>query len=110
MASDYEKGLGADRLQGQPPPTDIGYAGDRNWQNGGHRTPEANFSGRPAGSPSLGPGPGPGTPGAPDRDWDADGRRSGERNRPRGSATGRGASGQTRICKKCGLPLTGQFV
>ena len=40
---------------------------------------------------------------------DNESRRSGERNRsrPRGS---RSASGQVRACKKCGEPLTGQFV
>lgn len=34
---------------------------------------------------------------------------SGERNRSR-TRNGRTASGQLRICKKCGEPLTGQFV
>jgi hypothetical protein len=34
---------------------------------------------------------------------------SGERNRSRGR-NGRTASGQLRMCKKCGEPLTGQFV
>jgi hypothetical protein len=36
-------------------------------------------------------------------------RTSGERNRSR-NRSGRTASGQLRICKKCGEPLTGQFV
>lgn len=40
---------------------------------------------------------------------DLESRRSGEKNRskPKGSRT---ASGQARVCKKCGEPLTGQFV
>lgn len=36
-------------------------------------------------------------------------RVSGERNRSR-ARNGRTASGQLRLCKKCGEPLTGQFV
>lgn len=36
-------------------------------------------------------------------------QQSGERNRSR-NRNGRTASGQLRICKKCGEPLTGQFV
>lgn len=36
-------------------------------------------------------------------------KKSGERNRS-GNRSGRTASGQLRICKKCGEPLTGQFV
>jgi hypothetical protein len=44
------------------------------------------------------------------RDRDLDGHRSsGERNRSR-PRNGRTQSGQLRICKKCGEPLTGQFV
>lgn len=54
--------------------------------------------GRPPASPALSAG-----------DTDPESRRSGEQNRPRirGSRT---ASGQVRMCKKCGEPLTGQFV
>lgn len=44
-----------------------------------------------------------------DRDLGMDSRRSGERNRSR-QRNGRSASGQVRLCKKCGEPLTGQFV
>ncbi|KAK3372509.1 hypothetical protein B0H63DRAFT_299322 [Podospora didyma] len=64
-------------------------------QNG---APFANQYGRQPGSPALSVG-----------DTDPDSRRSGEQNRPRvrGSRT---TSGQVRICKKCGEPLTGQFV
>ncbi|KAF4635516.1 hypothetical protein G7Y89_g2572 [Cudoniella acicularis] len=45
-----------------------------------------------------------------DRDGDRDSQKnSGERNRSR-PRNGRTASGQLRMCKKCGEPLTGQFV
>jgi hypothetical protein len=45
-----------------------------------------------------------------ERERDADpGKISGERNRSR-TRNGRTASGQLRLCKKCGEPLTGQFV
>ena len=62
--------------------------------NGGH----GNQGGRQPTSPSLSA-----------ENTDTESRRSGERNgsRPRGS---RSASGQMRTCKKCGEPLTGQFV
>lgn len=41
---------------------------------------------------------------------DAEGHRiNGERNRSR-NRSGRTASGTLRVCKKCGLPLNGQFV
>ncbi|KAH6636656.1 hypothetical protein F5144DRAFT_188729 [Chaetomium tenue] len=62
--------------------------------NGGH----GNQGGRQPASPSLSA-----------ENTDTESRRSGERNgsRPRGS---RSASGQLRTCKKCGEPLTGQFV
>jgi len=46
------------------------------------------------------------------RDGNRDGdtpKTSGERNRSR-TRNGKTASGQPRICKKCGEPLTGQFV
>jgi hypothetical protein len=43
-----------------------------------------------------------------DRDRDPS-KTSGERNRSR-TRNGRTASGQLRLCKKCGEPLTGQFV
>lgn len=64
------------------------------WHNGGH----GNQTGRPPASPALSAA-----------DTDTESRRSGERNRsrPRGS---RSASGQVRTCRKCGEPLTGQFV
>ncbi|KXX83052.1 Rho-type GTPase-activating protein 1 [Madurella mycetomatis] len=64
------------------------------WHNGAH----GNQAGRPPASPALSAA-----------DTDTESRRSGERNRsrPRGS---RSASGQVRTCRKCGEPLTGQFV
>jgi hypothetical protein len=45
-----------------------------------------------------------------ERERDGDSQKtSGERNRSR-TRNGRTASGQLRMCKKCGEPLTGQFV
>jgi hypothetical protein len=67
-------------------------------QNGGAYG--SNQLGLPPGSPALS---------AANRDFDAESRRSGERNRSR-PRNGRGPSGQVRLCKKCGEPLTGQFV
>jgi hypothetical protein len=42
-----------------------------------------------------------------ERDGNTEERQSGDRNRSR---TRKNGSGQLRICKKCGEPLTGQFV
>jgi hypothetical protein len=51
-----------------------------------------------------------GSTGGREKDRDGDPQKtSGERNRSRGR-NGRTASGQLRMCKKCGEPLTGQFV
>ncbi|TDZ12832.1 Rho-type GTPase-activating protein 1 [Colletotrichum spinosum] len=123
MASDYDHGAPDDRFQAPipihtrphqhphnhahppppPAPMDPAYPGDRGWQNqngGGRRTPERNYR-----SQQHSRSPGPRTPG---RD-DGDPRRSGERSNSKGRG-GRSASGQQRICKKCGEPLTGQFV
>jgi len=63
-----------------------------------HNGSHGNQGGRPPVSPALSA-----------ENTDTESRRSGERNRsrPRGS---RSASGQVRACKKCGEPLTGQFV
>jgi hypothetical protein len=88
---------------GHHPPGDAPYRMDQDnanlaptpsRHNGGH----GNQSGRPPASPAMSP-----------ENTDTESRRSGERNgsRPRGS---RSASGQVRACKKCGEPLTGQFV
>lgn len=43
------------------------------------------------------------------KEREGDPKTSGERNRSR-TRNGRTASGQLRMCKKCGEPLTGQFV
>lgn len=54
-----------------------------------------------------------GSTGSPrDRERDADTpKSSGERNRSRSrTRSGKTGSGQLRVCKKCGDPLTGQFV
>ncbi|KAL2178530.1 uncharacterized protein P884DRAFT_268537 [Thermothelomyces heterothallicus CBS 202.75] len=63
-----------------------------------HNGAHGNQGGRPPASPALSAD-----------NTDTESRRSEERNRsrPRGS---RSASGQVRTCKKCGEPLTGQFV
>ncbi|KAK1690740.1 RhoGAP domain-containing protein [Colletotrichum godetiae] len=102
MASDYDHGAPDDRLQAHPAatPMEPGYPGDGVWQNGGRKTPERNYRSQ---QPSRSPGPR--TPGR-----ESDSRRSGERNRSKGRGGGRSASGQQRTCKKCGEPLTGQFV
>ncbi|KAF6837657.1 rho GTPase activator [Colletotrichum plurivorum] len=100
MASDYDHGAPDERLHAQPAPPEPAYnTGDRGWQNGGRRTPDSNYRNQ---QPSRSPGPR--TPGR-----EGDGRRSGERSRSKGRG-GRSASGQQRTCKKCGEPLTGQFV
>lgn len=104
----FDGGLPDDRAYGQPQPPpggDVSFQMDREIgnrtppssfrQNGGYGTPT-----RAPGSPALS---------AADRSRDADPRRSGERNLSR-HRDGRTASGHLRICKKCGEPLTGQFV
>ncbi|KAF9879844.1 rho GTPase activator [Colletotrichum karsti] len=103
MASDYDHGAPDDRLHAHahPAPIEPAYPGDRGWQNGGGRRTPDNSNYR---SQHHSRSPGPRTPGR-----DGDPRRSGERNRSKGRG-GRSASGQQRICKKCGEPLTGQFV
>ncbi|KAL8295384.1 hypothetical protein RB600_001054 [Gaeumannomyces tritici] len=101
----HERGRG-----GRLAPAEAPYQPERDYQgqamgpgparpNGGHgRNP----------SPSWAPSPGPGPTRGGDHARD-DRSRSGERNRSR-PRNGRSASGQMRICKKCGEPLTGQFV
>ncbi|ROT37285.1 rho-type GTPase-activating protein [Sodiomyces alkalinus F11] len=81
-----------------------GYPMDnRGWANGGRQTPDNSVLYPP---PSESPGrKSPNNIPPPDDDT----RRSGERNRSR-HRSGRSASGPQRICKKCGEPLTGQFV
>ncbi|KAI8965987.1 RhoGAP-domain-containing protein [Daldinia sp. FL1419] len=65
-------------------------------------TPSPSFSNGAFPPPSL-------PPGSPSLSAQGDPRPSGERNRSRGRS-GRTASGQLRICAKCGESLTGQFV
>lgn len=103
MASDHGR-PSTDRSRSDYPGSDSGYANDRNWQNGGSRTPDSTYHLKPTNSGSSMPGAFPGT-------WtdEPQPRKSGERNRSR-QRNGRTASGQLRICKKCGEPLTGQFV
>lgn len=107
MASDHGNGPPSDRPRGDYPgdyaASDSGYPGDRNWQDGGQKTPDSLYRLRPTGS-------GPAVSGPPPAGWtDEPPRKSEERNRSR-QRNGRTASGQMRICKKCGEPLTGQFV
>ncbi|TQV95712.1 Rho GTPase activator (Lrg11) [Cordyceps javanica] len=107
MAFDSSNGLPADLAHGDNNQlaTDTG---DKNWQTAGRQTPDSNHKLRLTNSnpgPVSLPGSLPG--GSP---WhDEPPRKSSERNRSR-QRTGRTASGQIRICKKCGEPLTGQFV
>ncbi|KAH8885186.1 RhoGAP-domain-containing protein [Thozetella sp. PMI_491] len=111
MGPEYGDGHGADRVHGHSPPTTdrdlvAVYQVDRDYPgkasissaNGGY----GNQLGRAPGSPALSAGGGP-------RDPDLESRRSEERNRSR-PRTNRSASGPARLCKKCGEPLTGQFV
>ncbi|POR38884.1 Rho-type GTPase-activating protein 1 [Tolypocladium paradoxum] len=107
MASDHGNGPPSDRPRGDYPgdyaASDSDYPGDRNWQNGGQKAPDSLYRLRPTGSgPAVS---GPPSAGATDEPP----RKSGERNRSR-QRHGRTASGQMRTCKKCGEPLTGQFV
>ncbi|KAK4227214.1 hypothetical protein QBC38DRAFT_196855 [Podospora fimiseda] len=84
-------------------------SGPANGANGGGSGAGGGFGGE------WGPGAphvrAPGSPALSAADTDLQSRRSGERDRsmsrPRGTRT---ASGQVRLCKKCGEPLTGQFV
>lgn len=107
MASPFDNGNGpptellppGDNPRDYPNP-DKTLAADRNWQNGGHRTPDSGYRLKPTGSA-------PATPNPPTSGWDDDApprKSSAERNRSRQR------SGQTRVCNKCGEPLTGQFV
>jgi hypothetical protein len=114
MASHPNDMSGDERYREAPPVMRPGHPmdGPPSWQNGGRKTPDNIPPGRTPRS-----SPGPKTPGMdrdrdrslPDRSRDPDGRRSGERTRSR-QRSGRSASGQQRACKKCGEPLTGQFV
>ncbi|KYK55428.1 hypothetical protein DCS_07391 [Drechmeria coniospora] len=108
MASDHGNGPPGDRSRGDLPTgdqagSDAGHAGDRNWQNGGRKTPDSLYRLRPTTSGSAV------TSSAPAGWQDEPPRKSAERNRSK-QRSRRTASGQIRICKKCDEPLTGQFV
>ncbi|KAG5995474.1 hypothetical protein E4U52_008267 [Claviceps spartinae] len=105
MASDHGR-PSTDRPRGDCSGSESGYPTDRSWHNGGsrNRTPDSTYRLKPTTSGSSMPGAFPGT-----GNDDVIIRKSGERNRSR-PRNGRSASGQIRICKKCGEPLTGQFV
>lgn len=100
MGSDYGGGLAGDRIHGQPPPaiTENSYQLDRDRL---HMTPSPSYQNGAFAPPTR-------APGSPALSVGSDTRKSQERNRSRGRE--RKASGQTRICHKCGEPLTGQFV
>lgn len=107
MAFDSPNGLPADLAHGDnnQPAFD---ADDKSWQTAGRQTPDSNHKLRLTNS-NPGPASLPGSlpAGAP---WhDEPPRKSSERNRSR-QRSGRSTSGQVRTCKKCGEPLTGQFV
>ena len=104
LGPDYNGDQASDRIQGRRSAEEVSYHTERELGNASPYRPRQNGGygdlSRPPGSPALS---------ASDRDRDLDPRRSEERNRSRGR-NGRTASGQVRVCKKCGEPLTGQFV
>ncbi|KAI1501748.1 rho-type GTPase-activating protein [Biscogniauxia marginata] len=108
MGPDYGGGLAGDRVHGHPPPgSEGGFQPDRDRPN---MTPSPSYSNGAFAPPTLPPGsPTLSAQSNPSRDPSRDPSLSGERNRSRGRS-GRTASGQLRICAKCGEPLTGQFV
>jgi hypothetical protein len=86
--------LDHDRANMTPSP---GFQNGGGFGGGGYPPPlSSQHPSRPAGT------------GSPAPSTHSESRKSGERNRSRGR--GRTTSGQIRICKKCGEPLTGQFV
>lgn len=101
MGPDYDGGLAGDRIHGHPPPlpNEHSYQLDHDRPN---MTPSPSYSNGAYPPPSL-------PPASPSLSAHSDPRRSSERNRSRGRS-GRSASGQLRVCAKCGEPLTGQFV
>ena len=107
MASEHGNGPPTEAPHGDYPSdypgADSGY-GDKNWQNGGSKTPDSLYRLKPTGS-----GPNNNNPLPPTTGWAEEPRQSNERNRSR-QRNGRSTSGQTRTCKKCGQQLTGQFV
>ncbi|KAJ9142073.1 Rho-type GTPase-activating protein 1 [Pleurostoma richardsiae] len=96
----YDGGQTGARLHGRRSAEEVGYHMDRDL------SPAPPFHPRQNGG---GYGGFTRAPASPARSLDGDARRSEERNRSR-PRNGRTASGQLRICKKCGEPLTGQFV
>ncbi|KAH7326565.1 RhoGAP domain-containing protein [Stachybotrys elegans] len=88
---------------GDSPTAELGYPPPNAWQNGGTRTPDSGYI------PYQPPASAPGTPKGSGSRPDESSRQSSERSRSR-QRSARSASGQMRICKKCGEPLTGQFV
>lgn len=100
MATDHSNGPPVDAARDEGPNDyaneHAGHA-DASWQNGSAQAPNP-----PASGPS-GPLPPPaGYADEPTNGSDA--------SRPRPRNGGRSASAQARVCKKCGLQLTGQFV
>lgn len=105
LGPDYEGGPPGDRPARHRTP-ERSFTTDDSRTYSPYRPPRQNGGPRDGRRPSLSP-----SAGAGDRSWDDEGdsRQSQERNRSRGR-NGRQASGGQRICKKCGEPLTGQFV
>jgi hypothetical protein len=105
LGPDYEGGPPGDRPARHRTP-ERSFTTDDSRTYSPYRPPRQNGGGRDGRRPSLSP-----SAGAGDRSWDDEGdpRQSQERNRSRGR-NGRQASAGQRICKKCGEPLTGQFV
>ncbi|KAG8165220.1 hypothetical protein KVR01_005495 [Diaporthe batatas] len=105
LGPDYEGGPPGDRPARHRTP-ERSFTTDDSRTYSPYRPPRQNGGPRDGRRPSLSP-----SAGAGDRSWDEEGesRQSQERNRSRGR-NGRQASGGQRICKKCGEPLTGQFV
>lgn len=107
MGPGYDGAPFGDPVHGRPSGEDLNPQMDRDLGNRSPGLPRPNGGGyggmpgnRPPASPALS---------MDGRDRDAELRRSEERNRSRQRAP-RTASGQLRTCKKCGEPLTGQFV
>jgi hypothetical protein len=107
MASGYGNGShfpSADQYQAGPAPgSDDPYAGDGGWHNGDHQGPTRHDMPPPS-NPNLGP-----DPNAYNREREVEDRPPPDRAHTPRSKGSRSAS-SPRMCKKCGLQLTGQFV
>lgn len=104
MNSEHDGRPSSDRhrdVPGEWPSQELTRSGERDWQNGGRATPDSFHRLRQTSSDPRGQLP-------PQASWDTESRKSSDRVRTR--QRGRNGSGQMRICKKCGEPLTGQFV